>query len=118
MAGRLFGFGSDASRFALHRLAAARGRFPVIHACSRANRHLAPPSFFLLHQGSVGSGIRLWICGLVTSANSTRFGKTSIGGQRPETAWRGKRLLISNPPCPTRHEAILAVDSVPIELTG
>src|SRR5262245_40949819 len=53
----------------LHRLAATRGRFPVIHARSRANRHLGPPSFFLLYQGSVGSGIRLWICGLVASAN-------------------------------------------------
>jgi len=55
MAGRLFHL--EVTPAGLHFIAwlRRRGRFPVIHACSRANRHLAPPSFFLLHQGSVGS---------------------------------------------------------------
>src|SRR6266487_6550678 len=33
MAGRLFRSGSNAGRFAFHRLAAAQGRFTVLHAC-------------------------------------------------------------------------------------
>src|SRR6202043_1299230 len=80
MAGRLFRSGSNAGRFALHRLAAAQRRLSVIHACSSGDWRLAPASFFLLYSGSVGSGIRFWIRGLVASANRTRFGKTSIGG--------------------------------------
>jgi len=55
MAGRLFRSGSDAGRFALHRLAAARGRFPVIHGVL-ASKPASGPALFL------SSALRLsWI---------------------------------------------------------